>query len=46
MEDKIPYSQEQVNFVFDWNKFLDQKKISNNEWKVAECHASDWVTCA
>lgn len=31
---------------FDWNKFLNKKTISKDEWHIAKELANSWVTCA
>lgn len=44
--DAPPYSVANGKDFFDWNAFLAQKYIPEEQWKVAEQLARDWVTCA
>jgi hypothetical protein len=40
------YTESKNETLFDWNKFLDQKEITNIEWIFAADISGDWVTCA
>ena len=40
------YSEEKGEEVFDWNKALSAKRISDKTWDELVKKAGDWVTCA
>lgn len=46
MTDQLLYVEEYNEVPFDWNAFLAQDYITQNEWDYADSQARDWVTCA
>lgn len=40
------YSEDQGKPSFDWNKFLNKRKINDVDWDIAQGRAKSWVTCA
>lgn len=40
------YAETKLVEPFDWNEFLNQKTITDEEWMAAKVRANDWVTCA
>lgn len=40
------YAETKGEAPFDWNAFLNQETITEEEWKEAFNLAANWVTCA
>tara|TARA_R110000850_G_scaffold49576_1_gene122203 strand:- start:1610 stop:1921 length:312 start_codon:yes stop_codon:yes gene_type:complete len=40
------YTESKNETLFNWNKFLNQKEITEKEWSFAKDLSVDWVTCA
>lgn len=40
------FAETQNKKPFDWNKFLNKKKITEAEWRKATSLAREWPTCA
>jgi len=43
---KKTYAESERMPPFDWNEFLNSKRISQSDWQYAKDLAEDWVTCA
>ena len=42
----MTYTETKNEKPFDWNKFLNKKEITQEEWENASELSSKWVTCA
>jgi hypothetical protein len=40
------YTESKNETLFNWNEFLNQKEITEDEWDKAKDLAGEWVTCA
>jgi hypothetical protein len=42
----MTYTEKQYQTPFNWNKFINQKEITEKEWDKAKVLAGEWVMCA